>query len=72
MLLALCLILHRKRIPTILIITLTKERKMVSPRILSKAAHEVAFLVGLVDHTLLMVKIHRMSITMVITFSIII
>ena len=72
MLLAPCLILHRKRMATTLIITFTKERKMVSPRILSKAAHEVAFFVGLVDHTLLIVRIHKMSITMVITFSMII
>ena len=51
--------------------TLTKERKRVRLRILSNAAQELAFLIGLLDHTDLMVRIQSTSITIVITFKII-
>ena len=49
--------------------TLTKERRRVTERMFSKAFHEFAFLRGLPDQTSRMMKIHRMSITMVITVS---
>ena len=48
--------------------TLTKERRRVRLRILSKAAHELAFLAGLPDHTEFIVMIQRTSIMIVITF----
>ena len=48
--------------------TLTKERNRVRLRILSKAAHELAFLAGLPAHTDLIVRIQRISIVIVITF----
>ena len=60
--------LRRKRQAMTLSTTLTKERKRVRLRILSKAAHELAFLAGLVDHTDLIVKIQRTSITIVMIF----
>ena len=64
--------LQMKRIAMALRTTFTKERKIVKPRILSNAAQEEAFFVGLVDQMLLMVMIHRMSITIVSTFNMII
>jgi len=60
--------LRRKRQVITLRTTLTKERKRVRLRILSKAAHELAFLAGLVAHTDLMVKIQSTSIMIVMMF----
>ena len=51
-----------------MITTFTKERNRVKLRILSNAAQELAFLIGFEDQTDLMVKIHKMSMTIVITF----
>ena len=64
-------ILMRNMQATTLITTFTKERNRVKLRILSNAAQELAFLIGFEDQTDLMVKIHKMSMTIVITFKMI-